>query len=48
MTLGLVFLAIGLVWLPFRKGIARRQYSISSEMLGRKMPRAVSPATPAV
>lgn len=37
MTLGLVFIAIGLVWLPFRKWIARRQYFISSEMLGRKM-----------
>jgi len=37
MTLGLVFIGIGLVWLPFRKWIARRQYFISSEMLGRKM-----------
>ncbi|NQD86632.1 hypothetical protein HP499_02230 [Paenarthrobacter sp. CM16] len=37
MALGFVFIAIGLVWLPFRKWIARRQYSISSEMLGRKM-----------
>lgn len=37
MSLGFVFMAIGLVWLPFRKWIARRQYFISSEMLGRKM-----------
>lgn len=37
MSLGFVFMAIGLVWLPFRKWIARRQYFISSGMLGRKM-----------
>ncbi|GGJ17896.1 hypothetical protein [Paenarthrobacter histidinolovorans] len=38
MTLGLAFIAIGLVWLPFRKWIARRQYWISSQMFGRKLP----------
>ncbi|BCW11508.1 hypothetical protein NtRootA4_25720 [Arthrobacter sp. NtRootA4] len=37
MSLGFVFIGIGLVWLAFRKWIARRQYFISSEMLGRKM-----------
>ena len=36
MTLGLVFIGIGLVWLPFRKWIARRQRWITSQMLGRK------------
>jgi hypothetical protein len=35
MTLGIVFMGIGLVWLPFRKWIARRQYFISSQMPGR-------------
>lgn len=38
MTLGLVFIGIGLVWLPFRKRIARRQYWASSQMFGRKLP----------
>ena len=37
MSLGFVFMAIGLVWLPFRKGIARHQYKASIQMLGRKM-----------
>ncbi|MFJ5957993.1 hypothetical protein ACIQC5_18810 [Paenarthrobacter sp. NPDC092416] len=36
MALALVFIAIGLVWLPFRNQIARRQYAISSQMLGRR------------
>lgn len=36
MTLGLVFIGIGLVWLQFRKWIARRQHWITSRMLGRK------------
>ncbi|KUM34890.1 hypothetical protein [Arthrobacter sp. EpRS71] len=35
MALGFVFMAIGLVWLPFREGIARRQYLVSSEILDR-------------
>ena len=35
MSLGFVFIAIGLVWLPFRKWIARRQYFISAQMLDR-------------
>ncbi|WP_157731677.1 hypothetical protein [Arthrobacter sp. YN] len=37
MALGLVFIAIGVVWLMFRRPIARRQYWISSQMLGRKV-----------
>ncbi len=37
MTLGLVFIGVGLVWLVFRKWIARLQYGASLEMLGRKV-----------
>ncbi|WP_454810584.1 hypothetical protein [Paenarthrobacter nitroguajacolicus] len=37
MTLGLIFMGIGLVWLPFRKWIARLQYIAASQMLGRKV-----------
>ncbi|MGO4146960.1 hypothetical protein AB4Y77_17910 [Paenarthrobacter sp. YAF11_1] len=36
MTLGLVFIGIGLVWLLFRRPIARRQHWISSQMIGRR------------
>ncbi|YCH09355.1 hypothetical protein ACTAQJ_07205 [Arthrobacter sp. alpha11c] len=36
MAFALVFMAIGLVWLPFRKQIARQQYAIASQMLGRR------------
>lgn len=37
MTLGLIFIGVGLVWLLFRKWIARMQYGASLEMLGRKV-----------
>jgi hypothetical protein len=36
MGLATVFMVIGAVWLTFRKWIARRQYSIATQMLGRK------------
>ncbi|WP_314323848.1 hypothetical protein [Paenarthrobacter ilicis] len=36
MALGFVFIGVGLVWLPLRKWIARRQYWFALEMLGRK------------
>ena len=36
MALGLVFMGIGLVWLPIRKRIARLQYRAALELLGRK------------
>ncbi|WP_458106902.1 hypothetical protein M1D51_13855 [Arthrobacter sp. R3-55] len=36
MALGLVFIAIGVVWLLFRRPIARRQHWITSQMIGRR------------
>ncbi|NQD90431.1 hypothetical protein HP499_21850 [Paenarthrobacter sp. CM16] len=36
MALGLVFIGIGLVWLLFRRPIARRQHWITSQMIGRR------------
>ncbi|MEV7607821.1 hypothetical protein AB0N65_20505 [Paenarthrobacter sp. NPDC089322] len=35
MTLGIVLMAIGLLWLSMRKWIARRQYSAAAQMLGK-------------
>lgn len=34
MTLGIVLMAIGLLWLPMRKWIARLQYSFATQMFG--------------
>jgi hypothetical protein len=36
MGLGLVFIAVGVVWLIFRKWIAVQQYGIALELLRRK------------
>lgn len=46
MTLGLIFMGIGLVWLPFRKWIARLQYFAASQMLGRKSDDVFSESKP--
>ncbi|BCW13000.1 MULTISPECIES: hypothetical protein [Paenarthrobacter] len=35
MTLGLVFIIVGLVWVVFRKWIASRQLFITDQMLNR-------------
>ncbi len=36
--LGLIFLLVSMVWLLFRKNIARYQYQISMSMFGRHRP----------
>ncbi|BCW06325.1 hypothetical protein [Arthrobacter sp. NtRootA1] len=46
MTLGLVFIGIGLVWLPIRKWIAHLQYRAALEMLGRHSAFSTSESHP--